>query len=119
MTAFRLIPLQVHGALELATGMFTMAAPFLFGFGAPATVVAVLIGALLIGLALGAATVEPGRTTLAVSSHHAADYGIALGLFGAAAVVGLDGDQAAAATLTGIAAVQLALNATTRYSLRG
>ena len=32
MTAFRLISLPAHGALEMLAGLFTMVAPFLFGF---------------------------------------------------------------------------------------
>ena len=121
MTAFRLIPLQVHGALEMLTGMFTMAAPFLFGFGPAATVIAVLVGAVMVGIALAAASAEPAgaRGTLPVSTHHAFDYGLTFGLLGASVVVGIDGDQVAALTLTAIALVTLVLNLTTRYSLRG
>ncbi|WP_205698041.1 SPW repeat protein [Conexibacter sp. SYSU D00693] len=120
MTAFRLIPLPVHGALELLMGLFTMAAPFLFGFEAPATVIAVLVGAMTVGLALAAASAEPAgaRGTLPVATHHAFDYGLTVGLLGAAIVVGLDGDANAALTMTLLALVQLSLNLTTRYSLR-
>jgi hypothetical protein len=123
MTAFRLIPLPVHGALELLTGLFTMAAPFLFGFGTAAAVVAVGVGAVLVGLALSStATGDPQqhlRGTLSVAGHHAADYGVALGLLGAAAVVAAAGDAVAGFALAAIGAAQLLLNLSTRYSARG
>lgn len=120
MTAFRLIPLPVHGALEMVTGMLTMAAPFALGFGPAATVVAVIVGAIIFGIALSAASGETtGRGTMAVSTHHAADYGIAIGLAGAAALVAFDGDQRAGLALAALAMVQFALNLTTRYSMRG
>lgn len=125
MTAFRLIPLQVHGALEMLVGLFAMAAPFLLGFEPAATVVSVVVGAVLVGLALAAtAAGEPAgpgaqRGTLAVGTHHAADYGISIGLVGAAALVALDGDGVAGVTLGLLALTQLALNLTTKYSLRG
>jgi hypothetical protein len=119
MTAFRLIPYPVHGALEMLTGLVTMAAPFVLGFEPAAAIVSIVVGAVLVGLALGASASEPGRGTIALSTHHAADYGIAFGLVGAAAVVGIAGDELAAATLTIIAGALLALNLTTRYSVRG
>jgi hypothetical protein len=59
MTAFRLIPFQLHGGLEMFTGLFLLAAPFLFGFGVPATVVALLAGVLVVGAAFGVAAAEP------------------------------------------------------------
>lgn len=120
MTAFRLIPLPVHAALEMVTGLMTMAAPFALGFGPAATVVAVFAGAIIFGIALSAATGETsGRGTMAIGTHHAADYGIAIGLTGAAALVAFDGDPRAGMVLAALALVQFALNLTTRYSMRG
>ena len=121
MTAYRLIPLPLHGALEMLTGLFLMAAPFLFGFEAAAAVIAVLVGAVMVGIALAAASAEPAgaRGTLPVATHHAFDYGLTIGLLGAALVVGIDGDQVASLTLSAIALAQLLLNLTTRYSLKG
>ena len=116
MTTFRLIPLPVHGALEMLTGLFTMAAPFLFGFGPAAAVVAVSVGAVIVGVAL-ASSGDGGRGSLSVSTHYALDYGVAVGLFGAAAAVGAAGDSRALVVLAFIAVVQLALNLATRYSL--
>jgi hypothetical protein len=118
VTAIRLIPLPIHAALELAIGLFTMAAPFLLGFGLPAAVVAVAIGALITGVALAGTVDERGSSALPVSALYAFDYGIAVGLVGAGAVVGLAGDPAAALALALIGGAQLLLNLTTRYSLR-
>jgi hypothetical protein len=118
MTAIRLIPLPVHAALRLATGLVTMAAPFVFGLTPAAAVVAVLVGAVVAGIALSATPDERGRTSLPISTLHAFDYGAALGLLGAAAVLGLAGDGAAFVVLAAIAAVQLIGNLTTRYSAR-
>src|SRR5258705_1403922 len=100
VTALRLIPLPIHAALELVIGMFTMAAPFLLGFGLPAAVVAVSIGALITGVALAGTVDERGSSAVPVSALYAFDHGIAIGLVGAGAVVGLAGDPTAALTLT-------------------
>jgi hypothetical protein len=118
MTALRLIPLPIHAALELVIGMFIVAAPFLLGFGLPAAVVAVAIGALITGVALAGTVDERGASAVPVSALYAFDYGIAIGLVGAGAVLGLAGDPRAALTLTIIGCAQLLLNVTTRYSLR-
>ena len=119
MTAIRLIPLSLHGALQMATGMATMASPFVLGFGPAASLIAVVVGAVLVGVALASVTDEQGHIAVHISTLHAADYGLAIGLFGAAAIVAADGDQIAGITFAVLAALQLALNLTTRYSLRG
>jgi hypothetical protein len=118
VTALRLIPLPIHAALQLVIGLFTMVAPFLLGFGLPAAVVAVAIGALITGVALAGTVDERGSSAVPVSALHAFDYGVAVGLVGAAAVLGLAGDLPAALTLTAVGGAQLLLNLTTRYSLR-
>ena len=119
MTAIRLIPLQLHGAVQMATGLATLAAPFALGFDPAATIVAVVVGAVLVGVALASTTDERGQISVHVATLHAADYGLAFGLYGAAAVVALAGDQVAGITFAALATMQLALNLTTRYSLRG
>jgi hypothetical protein len=119
MTALRLISLPVHGALELAVGFFTMAAPVALGLSPAAAVIGVVTGALVVGLALSSTGAEAdGRRTLPIAAHHAFDYGVALGLLGAAAVIGLAGDGLAASVFAVSALAQLALNLTTRYSQR-
>jgi hypothetical protein len=116
MTVFRLISLPFHGALELAIGLATMVAPFVLGFGAAGTVIAVVVGALVVGLALGAAVSETG--TIDVAAHYAYDVGLALGLLGAGVVLAIAGDAPAAVWFLSASAAQLALNLTTRYSVR-
>src|SRR3954466_7618235 len=117
MTVFRLISLPFHGALELAIGLATMVAPFALGFGAAGTVVGVVVGALVVGLALGAAVAETG--TIDIAAHYAYDVGLALGLLGAGVVLAISGDTPAAVWFLSASAAQLALNVTTRYSVRG
>ncbi|MDX6698301.1 MAG: hypothetical protein QOE65_1698 [Solirubrobacteraceae bacterium] len=116
MTALRLISLPTHAAFELAGGLALMAAPFVFGFTAAGLVAAVVVGALVVGLALSAATAD--GSGLPIAAHFAFDRGMALGLLGAALVLGLAGDQVAAAVFAAFALVQAALNITTRYSAR-
>lgn len=119
MTALRLISLPVHGALEMFAGLAIMAAPFLLGFSPAAAIIGVTVGALLVGLALAAsAPAGAGRRPVSIASHYAFDYGLATGLLGAAAVVGVAGDRPAAVFFAAAAIAQLALNLTTRYSLR-
>jgi hypothetical protein len=117
MTAFRLISLPVHGALELVIGVMLMVAPFALGFSTAGALTSVVIGVLLFGLALAAGSSDVA--TIDISAHHAYDLGIALGLLGAALVLAITGDGIAAGTLLVAALGQLALNATTRYSRPG
>ena len=119
LTAIRLIPLPIHAALRMATGLLTMAAPFVFGLTAAATLVGVVLGAVVAGVAMASVVDERGRTALPVSTIHAFDYGAVLGTFGAAVVLGAAGDALAAIVFASIALVQLAGNLTTRYSLAG
>lgn len=114
MTAFRLFSLPAHGAIELVAGLLTMVAPFLFGFTPAGAVAAIVIGALIVGLSLVAASPEQG--SLPISAHFAFDRGIVIGLLGGGALIGLAGDAGAALylALTGVAL--LALSLTTRYS---
>jgi hypothetical protein len=96
-----------------------MAAPFVLGFTPAATIIGVFAGALLVGLALASSAPDGAGRPLSIASHYAFDFGLATGLVGAAAVVGAAGDRVAAAFFAAAAVAQLALNLTTRYSLRG
>src|SRR4051794_27987693 len=119
MTALRLISLPVHGAVEMVVGLFTMAAPVALGLSPAAAVFGVVIGALIVGLSLSSTGSDAdGRRTLTISAHHAFDYGIAVGLLGAAAVIGIAGDSIAAVVFAFAALAQLSLNLVTRYSAR-
>jgi len=113
MTAFRLISLPTHAALELALGVALMAAPFVLGFGSAALVVCALVGALIVGLALSAAP-ETGS----VSAHFAYDRGMALGLVAGAVALAVAGQAGGALALAAAAIAQTALNVTTRYTAR-
>ncbi|HEX5146384.1 MAG TPA: hypothetical protein VFV85_05120 [Conexibacter sp.] len=113
MTTVRPISLSLHGAFELPLGVLALIAPFALGFGLAGTVVSVLIGACVVGLALDAAD-QPAR----VSAHQAFDYGIAFAAVVAAIPLALAGDTAAALVLGGVGVAQLALDLTTRYSTR-
>ena len=114
MTISRLVPYSLHGALELATGLALMAAPFLLGFSAAGLVLSASLGALLVGLALSAATSE-GRT-VPIGAHFTFDRAIVLALLVGALAMSLHGDRAAAAALLAGSVAQLSLALTTRYS---
>jgi hypothetical protein len=102
----------------MSTGLFTMVVPFIAGFGAAGTVVAVLVGSIVTGVSLKATPDERGLTAIPVTTLHAFDWGTVLGLYGAALVLAIASDPVAALTLAAIATVQMAGNLTTRYSLR-
>jgi hypothetical protein len=111
----RSIPLAVHAAIEVFAAPAIMVAPFLLGFGQAATVVAVTIGALLLGLALQA---EGPRRTVPLSAHAGFDYLLAIAAAIAGLVIGLaTSEWYAAVFLVGVGAAQVALTASTRFSL--
>jgi hypothetical protein len=113
MTALRPISLPLHGAFELPIGVLALIAPFALGFGLAGTVLSILIGACLVGLALDAAQ-PPAQ----VSAHQAFDYGIAFAAALVAVPLALAGDVAAALFLGAAGLAQLCLDAATRYSAR-
>jgi hypothetical protein len=111
----RSIPLAVHAAIEVFAAPAITVAPFLLGFGQAATVVAVTIGALLLGLALQA---EGPRRTVPLSAHAGFDYLLAIAAAIAGLVIGLaTSEWYAAVFLVGVGAAQVALTASTRFSL--
>ena len=91
-----------------------MVAPFLFGFTPAGTVAAVVIGALIVGLSLAAASPEGG--SLSIAAHFVFDRGIVFGLLGGSVLIGLAGDAGAALFLALAGVALLALSLTTRYS---
>jgi hypothetical protein len=107
----------MHAAIELAFGILVMASPLVFGFGVAGSAVALMLGALLVGLALAAASTE-GQSGMSISSHAAADAAISIAMLVAGSVLALMGDVAAFAFLALAGAAQLALHANTRYSAR-
>jgi hypothetical protein len=114
MTAFRLVPLHVHGALELLVGLALMGAPFALGLSTAALVAGMAAGALVTGLALSAAIADD----LDIAAHFAYDIGISVALFVAALVLAVSGDPAAAALFAVAGLGALTLNMTTMYSAK-
>jgi hypothetical protein len=111
----RSIPLAIHAAIEVIAAPAIMVAPFVFDFGQAATVVAVTLGALLLGLALQA---EGPRRTVPLSAHAGFDYLLATVAAIAGLVIGLaTSEWFAAIFLVGVGAAQVALTASTRFSL--
>jgi hypothetical protein len=105
----------LHAALEMITASVLIGAPFAIGLSIDATITAVAIGALLLGLALSATDTQ-GRGTLPISAHAAYDAAIALVLCGAAIVFGVTGEETALVFLLAAGVAQLLLNGFTRYS---
>lgn len=110
----RRLSLPLHAAFEIALAAALMASPFVFGLSPAALVTAVAIGAVLMGLALGAS--GPGQGSIPVSAHAAYDGGIALGLVGSGVLLGIAGDGAALVVLAVAGLLQVALAASTRYT---
>lgn len=112
--AQRAIPLLAHSAIEMVAAPAIMVAPFLFGFGVAATLVCVLVGATLLGLALQ--TDGSGRV-LPLSAHAGFDYVLAVLAVVAGLAIGIAGDDTIAASfLVGIGVAMGALTASTRFS---
>jgi hypothetical protein len=109
------VPYPLHAALELITASALIGVPFVIGLSIDATITAVVIGAILFGLAISATDTE-GRGTLPISAHATYDAAIALVLIGSAIAFGASGEQAALAFLLSAGAAQLLLNSLTRYS---
>ena len=108
------ISLPIHGALEMVAAPAIMAAPFLLGFGAAATVITVGLGALLLGLAL---QVEGSERGISVSAHAGFDYALALVAAVGGLAVGLVADERTAGIfLVGIGVAMVALTAATRFT---
>jgi hypothetical protein len=114
MTSFRLISLPAHGAIELLAGLLTMVAPFVLGFEPVGIVVAVALGALIVGLSLATASTEQG--SLPIAAHFAFDRGLVIGVLAAGVMLGIAGDAAAALFLALVGTALLLLSLSTRYT---
>ena len=113
MTATRLISLPVHGALELLAGVALMGLPFALGADPTGAIAAVVAGTIMVGLALNKTA---DGTTMNIAVQYAYDWGLAMGLLGAALVVGLADEPLGALLLSVAALTQVVLNLITRYS---
>lgn len=115
MTRSKHIPLSLYAGLETLAAPAIMAAPFVLGFGEVATIVSVLVGALLLGLALQI----PGPSrSIPLSTHASLDYALSIFASLAGLVIGfVTGTWEPAIFLVGIGAALVALTASTRFSV--
>ena len=117
MTAFRAIPIHVHGALEVIAAPLLLAAPFVFGFGVVAGAFSLALGALLTGLAVSIYGGEGNSASLPLSAHAGFDYMLAAATIAIGSAIGLaTNDFAATVFMVGFGSAHLALAASTRYS---
>jgi hypothetical protein len=114
MTISRLIPLHIHGALEVTLAAVLMVAPVVLGFDTAAMLVAALLGALLFGIAV--LTHAGEQSALPISTHAAFDAGLALAMAAGAVALGLVDDTLAAAFLATAALAVVLLSSLTRYT---
>jgi len=114
MSISRAIPLSLHGAVEMFAAPAIMFVPLLLGLGTTASVIAFVIGAILLGHAL---SLFGAHRPIPLSAHAEFDYVLA----GAAILSGLGvaiaGNGLAAIFLVGVGAAQMALTASTRFSV--
>jgi hypothetical protein len=114
VTASRHIPLSLHGALEAIAAPAIMAAPFALGLGVEATVIAVVLGAVLLGHAL---SLYGERRMIPLGAHAGFDYILAIAALLSGIGLGLaTGEEAATVFLVGVGVAQIALTASTRFS---
>lgn len=108
------ISTTVHSALEMFAAPAIMVAPFLLGFGPAATVLAVLLGVVLLGLALQLET--PSRS-IPLRAHASFDYLLGfLAAVGGLAVGLVQDEWNAAGFLVGVGVAMALLSASTRFS---
>jgi hypothetical protein len=118
MTTFGLIPFDARPPLQLLLGLALMALPFVLGIEPAGAVVGVVAGVAVVGVALSSVRGERGLPALPLSAVQSFDWGVVLGLSGAALALGLAGHLAAAVLLAAFGAAHLVLTLTTRWTLR-
>jgi len=115
MTVSRTIPLSLHGALEMIAAPAIMFAPLLLGLGTTTDVIAFVLGAILLGHSL---SIYGARRPIPLSAHAGFDYVLAISAILAGAGIGIaTGDGLAAIFLVGVGVAQMALTASTRFSV--
>ncbi len=115
MSTYRAIPLWLHAGVETFAAPAIMAAPFFFGFGPAASVICVMTGALLLGLAL---QVPGPERSVSIAAHAGYDYALAIfAIAGGLAVGFISALWDASIFLVGIGAALAALTASTRFSM--
>jgi len=114
MTISRAIPLSVHGAVEMFAAPAIMFVPLALGLGTTASVIAFVIGAILLGHAL---SLFGSQRPIPLSAHADFDYVLALAAILSGIGVAIAGNGLAAIFLVGVGAAQMALTASTRFSI--
>jgi hypothetical protein len=115
MTLTRGIPISLYSAIEVIAAPAIMVAPFALGFGPAATAIAVAIGAIVLTLAL---QVESPRRAVPLSAHAELRYLVAFAAMAAGLVIAVViGSWAESVFLVGIGAAQVALTASTRFTV--
>src|SRR3712207_2564703 len=84
------ISTTLHSAVEVIAAPAIMVAPFLLGFGPAATVLAVLLGVVLLGLAL---QLESPARSVALRAHAGFDYVLALAAVAGGLAVGVVAEE--------------------------
>jgi hypothetical protein len=108
------ISISIHSAVEVLAAPAIMVAPFLLGFGPAATVLAVLLGVVLLGLAL---QLESPSRSMALQAHAGFDYVLAFASVIGGLALGLIAEEwNAAIFLAGIGVAMVVLTASTRFS---
>lgn len=114
MSISRTIPLSLHGAVEMFAAPAIMFAPLLLGLGTTASVIALVIGAILLGHAL---SLFGARRPIPLSAHAEFDYVLAVAAILSGLGVAIAGNGLAAIFLVGVGVAQMALTASTRFSV--
>ena len=114
MTIARLLPLHVHGALEVLVALVIMVAPFMLGFEPAAMIASVLLGSLVLGVALATHVGDEGA--LPISAHAAFDIAFAIAMSAGAVVFAIVEDVPAAAFMAVGAVSLILISSLTRYS---
>ena len=110
MRSVKRLPLSAHAVVELTAGLALVVAALALTLTLPGVLALFCAGALLAGLGLA------GLDDLPLATHERLDRLLVVGLSAASVALALHGDATAAAVLLGVAAGQLLLAATTRWS---
>jgi hypothetical protein len=101
----------IHGVVELAAGMITMAAPVVLGFHAAGLVAGLALGSVLIGMSLSLT----GSRVLRISAHRDSDNLFGLATAATAVLLAITGDAPATIFFAALAVIHIGLSAITRY----
>lgn len=115
VSLFRYIPLSLHGGIETIAAPLIMAGPLLLGLDQAAVVAGLLLGATLLGLSL---SLFSERRVVPLTAHAQFDYMLAVAAMILGVGIGIGtGDAGATVFLVGVGAAQMALTASTRFSV--